>query len=129
MKKFILGFISGVLITLGVFFVIGYANGNKESNQELKGLTLIENGETMPCKQVRIFQVLRPNVALSHLTNKPEEIYDSDRILVLLIGDEKDNFYDQQKINIPSGKAVKRIGTYTYPTKASTKTVPAVEIK
>lgn len=131
MKKFILGFVCGVIVTVVAAMGFGYYAGSRanSSNGDMPGLTMIENGETIPCKQVRIFQVLRPNRALAYLTNYPEKNYDSEEIVVLYVGDEKDNFYDEQKINVPEGKFIRRVGTFTYPAKNSQKTVPAVELK
>lgn len=127
MKRFFLGFVCGVAMTFAVGYLLA-PNPNGD-DRVTRGLTKIENGETIPCKQIKIFQVLKPNMALADLTNAPEKSYDRDELLVLIIGDEKDSFYEKQKINVTNGKVVKRVGTYTYPTKESRKTVPAVKIQ
>lgn len=130
MKKFILGFLCGVLVTIGGVFALGYFAGGNSNSQDIVGLTRIENGENIQGKQFKIFQVLKPNVALAHLTNKPEERYDSDEVLVLLVGEANAQFYDEQKITIPAGKSIKRVGTYSYTSKGGlARTVPAVMIK
>ena len=49
---------------------------------------------------------------------------------MLLLGDDDDLYYDEQKINIPEGKSVKQVGIYQYTTKSGQlKTIPAVKIK
>ena len=49
---------------------------------------------------------------------------------MLLLGEDDDLFYDNQKINIPEGKTAKQVGIYQYNTNGGElKTVPAVKIK
>ena len=44
-------------------------------------------------------------------------------------GYEEPSYYDSQKINVPNGKVVKQVGTYSYMTQNEMyKTVPVVEI-
>ncbi|MCQ2362108.1 MAG: hypothetical protein MJ048_03630 [Acidaminococcaceae bacterium] len=127
MKKFFLGFLSGILISAASIMSFGffYANDSKRPPEEMIGFTKIENGESIACKQIKIFQVLKSNAALAYL-HKSSELYDYN--VVLLIGCDGDNFYDEQKIPVTNGKTVRRIGTYTYHTKEMQKTVPAVKI-
>ena len=83
-----------------------------------------KEGEIITKEQLRIFQVLKPNTALVKAGNFPNEI------LMLLIGNDDDLYYDNQKINIPDGKAAKQVGIYQYNTKSGElKTIPAVKIK
>ena len=130
MKKNILIFIAGMitmLILSGLFGVITSLKNNKENS----GLTLFEqDGTCINAKQIKIFQTLEPNMALAHATTKPNEIFDVNEILVLIIGEENTNYYDDQKINIPSGKCAKQVGTFQYEANnGMLKTVPAVTIK
>lgn len=98
----------------------------------LPGLTLFKDQtqeKIIDAKQIEIFQVIEPNKALADVTNKPYEIYDPDKILVLIIGDEKTTYYDDEKIDIPEGKCLKQIGIFQYEAKSGTqKTVPVVSI-
>ncbi len=98
----------------------------------LPGLTLFKDQtqeKVIDAKQIEIFQVIEPNKALADVTNKPYEIYDPDKILVLIIGDEKTTYYDDEKIDIPEGKCLKQIGIFQYESKSGTqKTVPVVSI-
>jgi len=53
-----------------------------------------------------------------------------NRIVVLLMNNEGLSYYDEQKIEIPSTKCARQIGSYQYPTKDEiVKTVPAVVIE
>ena len=95
--------------------------------KKLSGITLFpkkKEGEVITKDQLRIFQVLKPNTALVKAGVFPNEI------LMLLIGNDDDLYYDNQKINIPEGKAAKQVGVYQYNTKSGElKTIPAVKIK
>ena len=95
--------------------------------KKLSGITLFpkkKEGETITKEQLRIFQVLKPNVALVKSGSFPNEM------LMLLIGDDDDLYYDNQKINITNGKSAKQVGIYQYNTKSGElRTIPAVKIK
>lgn len=100
-------------------------------NDGLEGLTLFKDSaqeKVIDAKQIKIFQVIEPNKALADVTNKPEEIYDRDEILVLIIGDEKTTYYDKEKININDGQYLKQIGIFQYESKVGQNTVPVVTI-
>ncbi|MBO7611110.1 MAG: hypothetical protein J6T23_02740 [Elusimicrobia bacterium] len=96
-------------------------------DKKLSGLTLFskkKDGEIITTEQVRIFQILKPNTALTKAGSFPNEV------LMLLVGDDDDLYYDDQKINIPEGKAARQVGIYQYNTKSGElKTIPAVKIK
>lgn len=132
MKKNIFIFIAGMITTILLEFIflvfIGVSN---ELNGGYPGLTIFEKeGACINAKQIKIFQTLEPNMALAHALTKPNAIYDENETLVLIIGDENTHYYDDQKINIPSGKCAKQVGTYQYETKQNIqKTVPVIEIK
>ena len=95
--------------------------------KKLAGITLYpkkKEGEIIAKDQLRIFQVLKPNIALVKSGIFPNEI------LMLLIGEDDDLYYDNQKIDIPKEKAAKQVGIYQYNTKnGELKTIPAVKIK
>ena len=128
MKNIII-FISGMItmLILVVFFGIIV---NLSGNNPYSGLTLFENDDKcINAKQIQIMQTLEPNMALAHAKSKPNAIYDENEVLVLLLGDEKTHYYDDQKINIPKGMCAKQVGTYQYEAEMGIKTVPAVKIK
>lgn len=128
MKK-ILIFLAG-MATMFILIVIFGITTNSTGYNGHRGLTLFEKDtQSIVAKQLKVMQVIEPNMALSHSTNKPDANYDPDEILVLLLGDKNTSYYDDQKINIPEGKSLKHVGTYQYESKSGKKTVPAVEIK
>lgn len=129
MLKNILIFIFGMVTMFVIVVILGIAV-NSSSNSGVPGLTIFEKeGTCISAKQLHIFQTLAPDLALADAKSIPNSIYDPNEILVLLVGDENSNFYDDLKIGIPKGKCVKQIGTYQYESKMGLKTVPAVTIK
>ena len=125
--KNILIFIAG----MAAMFII-MLNMAPTSNDGLPGLTLFKDSaqeKIIEAKQIKIFQVIEPNKALADVTNNPDKIYDPDEILVLIIGDEKTTYYDDEKINITDGQYLKQIGMFQYEANSGMqKTVPAVTI-
>ncbi len=99
---------------------------NKDE-KKLSGITLYpkkKEGEILATGELRIFQVLKPNIALVKSGTFPNEI------LMLLIGEDDDLYYDNQKISMPKEKSAKQVGIYQYNTKSGElKTIPAVKIK
>ena len=54
---------------------------------------------------------------------------DNFGMIVLFLADKGASYYDDQKIDVPSGKKVMQIGTYKYVTRSEMeKTVPVVDI-
>ena len=129
MLKNILIFVVG-MVTMFILMVLFGIAVNSSSNSGYPGLTISEEeGKCTGAKQIKIMQTLEPDMALAYAKTQPNVIYDPNEILVLLLGDEKTNYYDDQKIDIPKGMCAKQVGTYQYEAKAGMKTVPAVTIK
>lgn len=128
MKKtllFISGFVTGIVATILIAMLISTAN---QPNDGFPGLTLFsEKGECITTSgEIEVMQVLAPNVALAWTGG----LLYSDRILILLINYDDKSYYDEQKIQIPSGKCARQIGTYRYTAKNEMiKTVPAVVVE
>ena len=98
-------------------------------DEKLTGITLFpkkKEGETIAKEKetLKVFQILKPNATLVKTGGFPNEK------LMLLIGEDDDLYYDDQKISIPEGKSAKQVGIYQYTTKnGQLKTIPAVKIK
>lgn len=85
-----------------------------------------EPGEVFNERSVKILQVITPNGAL---VNGKDELGDYYGMLYLLLGDEDADFFDDQIVNIPKGKVLRKVGTYHYETqRGGSKTVPKVRI-
>ena len=110
MKKwvvYLLGIITGIILTFVFAF---YAN--LSDNSGIIGLEMFEEpGDYMEYSQFEVFQVIEGG-ALAHAA-------DFFGVIVFIIPNEEQRFYDDQKI----------VGTYRYSTKMEIeKTVPAIRI-
>lgn len=125
MKKLLIflgGFVAGILAT----FLFGYLIVLKDKpDNGLTGLNIFrKRGECITKKQLKIFQTIKPNMALAEFGEFPDET------LVLLINYENEAYYDKQKIKVPVNKCARQIGTYQFETKMEmNKTVPVVIIE
>lgn len=147
MKKaidFILGLIVGVILTLGVLFVLGRKfnsskGGESPSVTMNKGMSLYkdpgvslfdEPGAEMSLRSFKVFQVMSNGTALAQSSEKSKVEYSfqfSDPV-VFFLPEDGASYYDDQIIKCPAGKVVRQIGTYRYETKNDfVKTVPIVK--
>ena len=121
MKKwliYVLGVITGVILTFAFAFCVNLSN-----NSGIIGLEMFEEpGDYMEYSQFEVFQVVSSGCALAHAD-------ESFGTIVLIIPNENQQFYDDQKIVLKSDQCAQHVGTYRYSTKMDIeKTVPAVRI-
>lgn len=121
MKKwlvYVLGVITGIVLTFAFAFCVNLSN-----NSGIIGLEMFEEpGEDMEYTQFEVFQVLDSGCALANA----DDTFD---VTVFIIPDDKQQFYDNQKIVLKNDQCAQRVGTYRYSTKKGIeKTVPAVKI-
>lgn len=121
MKKwliYVLGIITGIVLTFAFAFCVNLSN-----NSGIIGLEMFEEpGEDMEYTQFEVFQVLDSGCALANA----DDTFDTT---VFIIPDDKQQFYDNQKIVLKNDQCAQRVGTYRYSTKKGIeKTVPAVKI-
>ena len=80
----------------------------------------------VPGKVFEVMQVLPDGSALATVDDMESDTFGT---IVLFVGDESTSYYDSQKINVPKGKVIKQVGTYSYLARNEMyKTVPVVEI-
>ena len=127
--KFLGGFITGVIVTVLVLFLI-YASTQPDvealrPDETLPGLIIFpDKGECITKNKLEIFQTIKPNMALAEFGEFPDET------LVLLVNYEGKSYYDEQIIKVPAKMCARQIGTYQYQTKMEIqKTVPVVAIE
>lgn len=121
MKKwliYVLGIITGIILTFVFAFCVNLSN-----NSGIIGLEMFEeSGDYMEYSQFEVFQVVESGCALAHAD-------DSFGAIVFIIPNEKQQFYDDQKIVLKNDQCAQHVGTYKYSTKMEIeKTVPAVRI-
>ncbi len=125
MKKWMIfggGIITGVILTILFLFVL--ARG-KQSND----FKLFEKpGEEIQVNAFKVFQVLDDGVAL--VNGKSDDKYDYyDGPVYLLINDVGNYYTDDEIIEVPKGRVVRKVGVYHYQTKMELdKTVSVIEI-
>lgn len=126
--KFILTYVAGIVTGIVLLFVVGFfmakSQATSASNDDV---VMFEKPRgIVPGKVFEVMQVLPDGSALATADD-----FNSGNLgtVVLFVGDENTSYYDSQKINVPSGKVAKQIGTYSYMTRNDMyKTVPVVEI-
>lgn len=121
MKKwliYVFGIITGIILTFAFAFCVNLSN-----NSGIIGLEVFEEpGDYMEYSQFEVFQVVTSGCALANADG-------SFGTTVFIIPDEKQQFYDDQKIVLKNDQCAQRIGTYKYSTKMGLeKTVPAIRI-
>jgi hypothetical protein len=134
MKKwvvFLLGLISGVVLTLVTMVILAMgANTNANNNR----VTLFDKpGECLNAKAFEVMQVVDNNHALAHEVewNDVLETYmqTGSGLLVLVTNDNGEYYYDDQIIEVPQGMCMRQVGIYRYQTRMDMeKTVPIVKL-
>ena len=126
--KFILTYVAGIVTGIVLLFVVGFfmakSQATSASNDDV---VMFEKPRCIvPGKVFEVMQVLPDGSALATVDD-----FESGNLgtIVLFVGDESTSYYDSQKINVPEGKVVKQVGTYSYMAcNEMYKTVPVVEI-
>lgn len=100
---YVLGIITGIVLTFSFAYCV-----NQHRKSGLNGLELLENPEeNMGYSMLKVFQVIDSGYALALADGH----YDST---VLLIPNEKQQFYDDQEIVLKNNQCAQRVGTYKY---------------
>ena len=126
MKKiwvYILGVLTGIVITITVLFIIGISNRQHTPD----GLEFFEEvGDVMDCSSYQVFQALEDGYALAwefdngYLPNIAGPV-------VLLYNEDGTPYYDQQIVTASSKECFYQVVIYRYPTKNGIKrTVPII---
>lgn len=126
MKKlgiFIAGVVCGALLIILLSIAFTKCSSNRTT-----GVTLFEEeGECVSENSFEVFQVLDSGDALA---NEVDKLSIPTGLVVLFLNKEGVSYYDDQVIKVQTGKCVKQIGIYKYPTKSGfEKTVPVVDIR
>lgn len=105
-KSFILGFVSGVILTLVGLFIIGSVSQKSEEPSPIKYLDQPVSYENKTETSFQVFQVLSKAALASEVSNEEYKWYNGNTVLIL-----GENFYSDQVVTI---KNPKRVGTYNY---------------
>lgn len=135
--SYILGIITGILLTLVFFSVKAYTEkrggGNDVKNEKQAklpdGVKMLD--EPIPfteAKNFEVVQVVFDDAALAQSEKRLQytgSIYYTDPV-VLIVADQNNTFYDNQIVKAPKGSKVMQIGTYSYNSNMGWKTVPII---
>lgn len=131
MKKiwvYLLGVLTGIIVTIIVFAIIGVAMHakNDPGTRMTNGMSFFDTpGDIVESSSVKVFQALGDGAALAHCKGKEKYDWYGDPI-VLLYNEDENPYYDEQIINAPNGKCFRQIGIYRYSSRMGDKTVPIV---
>lgn len=134
MKKiwvYLLGLLSGIVITIVVLLVFGLIirAKNDPGITMLNGMSFFETpGEVIKETSFKVFQALDDGAALAEgKGDGHSSVYLG--LNVLLYSEEKTPYYDEQIVTLPQGKCFRQVGIYRYHAKSGIdKTVPIVMI-
>jgi len=134
MKSFLLGVVTGAVLTFAVLFVIGryYTPESRAEQPEVQ--TEDSNpkwfdvpGDEMKDRSYKVMQVLEDHAALVHGKGDGYSVYNG--AIYLLVNKDGKYYYDEEIIDVPSGKVVRQVGIYRYETRQGLeKTVPLIMI-
>lgn len=116
---FIIGFITGILFLLAIAFVFSYSKDTGKVFYD-------EPGECVTVENLKVLQDIGGGYAIAQERKRG---FSLDELVVLIENENKNDFYDDQIIEIPSGKCMRQIGIYKYRSKADIdKTIPIVRL-
>lgn len=120
--KFILTYLGGVLTGIVLTFVFAFMVTSQGLGDNI--VMFEKTQKEIKVTSFKVMQVLPDGSALAGV-----EDMDNFGMIVLFLADKGASYYDDQKIDVPSGKKVMQIGTYKYVTLSEMeKTVPVVDI-
>ena len=121
--KFILTYVAGIVTGIVWLFVLGlFMEMSQATSASNDDVVMFEKPRgIVPGKVFEVMQVLPDGSALAIVDDIESENIGTE---VLFVGNDSTSYYDGQKINVPSGKVARQIGTYRY----MARTVPVVEI-
>lgn len=125
MAKKVLIFIAGVVTGIILMFLLGMAVSKRNSGNN--GITLFDTaGDCVGAGSFEVIQVLGSGDALA---TEQDSSGIGIGVTVLFLNDGNNAYYDDQIINIPSGKCARQIGVFRYENMdGMNKTVPVVKI-
>lgn len=98
---------------------------NGQANSINRNVVMFEKPqEVITASTLKVIQVLPDGSALATV----DIMEDNGGLVVMFLAKDGMAYYDDQKIDVPSDKCIRQVGTYTYESKIRMKTVPVVEI-
>lgn len=121
-KSFILGLITGIVLTFAGLYIVGVVSQNQTDNDPVQYLEQPVSYEDKTTTSFKILQVLDGGALAKEASDKIGEDMMYLGNTVLLLGDD---FYSDQKVTMNNPK---RIGSYSYTNNGGMPmTVPVIE--
>lgn len=116
------GIVTGIILTFVILLFVAKSNSSNSSNNNM--VIFEQPQQIIDVKSFEIMQVLPDGNALA--TVKSNENFG---MIVMLLANKNATYYDDQKIEVSTGKCARQIGTYRYMTRNNIeKTVPIIDI-
>ncbi len=116
------GIVTGIILTFVILLFVAKSNSDNPSNDNM--IIFEQPQQKIDAKSFEVLQVLPDGNALA--TVKSNENFG---MIVMLLANKNATYYDNQKIEVSTGKCAKQIGTYRYMTRNNIeKTVPIIDI-
>lgn len=126
--KFMLTYVGGIvtgIVLMFVFALIVNSTQQGQANAVNRDVVMFEKPQqVITASTLKVIQVLPDGSALATV----DFVEDNGGMVVMFLAKDGMAYYDDQKINVPSGKCLRQVGTFTYESKMGQKTVPVVEI-
>ncbi len=116
------GIVTGIILTFVILLFVAKSNSDNPSNDNM--IIFEQPQQKIDAKSFEVLQVLPDGNALATV-----ESNESFGMIVMLLANKNATYYDDQKIEVSTGKCARQIGTYRYMTRNNIeKTVPIIDI-
>lgn len=116
------GIVTGIILTFVILLFVAKSNSDNPSNDNM--IIFEQPQQKIDAKSFEVLQVLPDGNALATV-----ESNENFGMIVMFRAKGNASYYDDQKIEIPTGKCARQIGTYRYMTRNNIeKTVPIIDI-
>lgn len=116
------GIVTGIILTFVILLFVAKSNSDNPSNDNM--IIFEQPQQIIDAKSFEVLQVLPDGNALATVES-PENF----GMIVMFRAKGNASYYDDQKIEIPTGKCARQIGTYRYMTRNNIeKTVQIIDI-
>lgn len=118
-KTFLLGVLTGTILTLAIMFVVGLSSPNSGDKDSIQYLESPLNYENKSKSSFKVFQVLGNAALASEVSDKEQKLFLGNTVVIL-----GQDFYSDQIVTINNPQ---RVGTYSYTNKGGMPmTVPVI---
>lgn len=126
--KFILTYVGGIItgvLLMFAFAMVVNSTQQGQANSIARDVVMFDKPhQVIRANNLKVMQVLPDGSALATV----DIMEDNGGLVVMFLAKDGTSYFDDQKINVPSGKNLRQVGTYTYESNSGMKTVPVVEI-